>query len=68
MPEGLAAADHFDTYYGPLTKPINFSQAHGLQCGYPSSPPAVGHYLEVPDTVPTPATGQGVYYVTTVTH
>ncbi len=68
MPEGLPAADHFDTYYGPLVKPIDFSQAHGLQCDYPAGPPALGDYLEVADTVPTPASGQGVYYVTAVTH
>ena len=68
MPEGLPAADHFDTCYGPLVKPIDFSQAQGLQCDYPSSPPAVGDYLEVADTVPTPAPGEGVYYVTAVTH
>jgi hypothetical protein len=68
MPEGLPAADHFDTYYGPLVKPINFSQAHGLRCDYPSKTPSVGDYLEVADTVPTPAPGQGVYYVTAVTH
>lgn len=68
MPEGLPAADHFDTYYGPLVKPIDFSQAHPLQCDYPGSPPAVGDYLAVADTVPTPAPGHGVYYVTAVTH
>jgi hypothetical protein len=39
---------------------------HGLQCSYPTTPPAVGDYLEVADT--TPAPGQGVYYVTAVTH
>jgi hypothetical protein len=68
MPEGLPASDHFDTYYGPLVKPIDFSQARGLQCSYPSSPPSVGEYLEVADSVPTPAPGHGYYYVTAVTH
>ena len=38
----VAAADHFDTYYGPLTHPIDFSQAQGLACGYPAAVPAVG--------------------------
>jgi hypothetical protein len=68
MPEGLSGAAYFDTYYGPLVKPIDFSQAQGLQCGYPSSPPSVGDYLEVADAVPTPAPGYGVYYVTAVTY
>ena len=29
---------------------------------------AVGDYLQVADTLPTPAPGQGLYYVTAVTH
>ena len=28
MPEGMAGADHFDTYWGPLVHPIDFTQAH----------------------------------------
>jgi hypothetical protein len=68
MPEGLPAADHFDTYYGPLVKPIDFSQAQGLQCDYPATPPVIGDYLEVADSVPMPAPGRGYYYVTAVTH
>jgi hypothetical protein len=68
MPEGMAGADHFDTYWGPLTKPIDFTQAHPLACDYPTSPPHVGDYLAVADTVPTPATGQGVYYLTAATY
>ncbi len=67
MPEGMAGADHFDTYWGPLTHPINFTQAHALQCSYPVAAPHVGDYLTVADTVPTPAPGQGVYYVTAAT-
>jgi hypothetical protein len=68
MPEGMAGADHFDTYWGALTKPIDFTQAHPLACNYPATPPHVGDYLSVPDTVPTPMPGQGVYYVTSATH
>ena len=34
---------------------------------YPSAAPHVGDYLSVVDTVPTPAPGQGVYYVTAAT-
>jgi hypothetical protein len=68
MPEGMAGADHFDTYWGPLTRPIDFTQAHPLQCGYPVAPPHVGDYLAVADTVPTPAPGQGVYYITAATY
>ena len=43
-------------------------QAHPLQCNYPATPPHVGDYLTVADTVPTPAPGQGVYYVTAATY
>ena len=68
MPEGMAGADHFDSYWGPLSHPINFTQAHPLQCGYPAVPPHVGDYLTVTDTVPTPAPGQGVFYVTAATY
>jgi hypothetical protein len=31
MPEGMAGADHFDTYWGNLSKSIDFTQAHPLQ-------------------------------------
>ena len=67
-PEGFAAADHFDTYWGHLTHPLDFTQAHPLQCNYPAAAPHVGDYLTVADTVPTPAPGQGVYYVTSATY
>jgi hypothetical protein len=67
MPDGMPAADRFDTYWGPLTKPIDFTQAHPLACDYPASAPAVGDYLEVPDSTPTPEPGQGFYFVTAVT-
>jgi hypothetical protein len=68
MPEGMAGADHFDTYSGPLTKPLDFAHAQPLQCDYPTTPPAVGDYLTVPDTVPTPPPAQGVYYLTSATY
>jgi hypothetical protein len=32
------------------------------------TPPHVGDYLTVADAVPTPAPGQGVYYVTATTY
>lgn len=67
-PEGLPAADYFDTYYGELTNPIDFTQAQSLQCGYPASPPSVGDYLTVNDSLLDPAPGTGRYYVTAVTH
>jgi hypothetical protein len=63
-PEGMAGADSFDTYWGNLTKPLDFTQAHPLACDYPAAAPHVGDYLSVADTVPTPAPGQGVYYIT----
>ena len=68
MPEGMAGADHFDTYWGSLAHPLDFTQAHPLACDYPASAPHVGDYLTVPDTVPTPAPGQGIYYVTSATY
>jgi hypothetical protein len=68
MPEGMLAADHFDTYWGNLAHPVDFAQAHPLQCGYPATAPHVGDYLTVADTVPTPSPGQGVYYVTAATY
>jgi len=67
MPEGMAGADHFDTYWGILAHPIDFTQAHPLQCGYPAAP-HLGDYLTVADTVPTPPPGEGVYYVTSSTY
>jgi hypothetical protein len=68
MPEGLGGADHFDTYWGPLTKPIDFTQAHPLQCGYPATPPHVGDYETVNDTLPTPTADSGYYYLTATTY
>ena len=68
MPEGFQAADWFDTYYGELTNPIDFSQAQALQWGYPAPPPSVGDYLTVADALPDPVPGQGRYYVTAVTY
>ena len=68
MPEGMAGADHFDTYWGNLAHPLDFPQAHPLQSNYPAAPPHVGDYLTVADTVPTPAPGQGAYYVTSATY
>jgi len=68
MPEGLGGADHFDTYYGPLTRPLDFTQAQPLQCDYPAAPPQVGDYLTVADTLPNPPAGTGRYYVTSATY
>ena len=68
MPEGMAGADHFDTYWGPLTHPLDFTQAHPLQCGYPAAAPHVGDYLSVNDPLPDPEPGTGRYYVTSATY
>jgi len=68
MPEGLQYADYFDTYYGDLATVGDWSQARPLQCGYPATPPSVGDYVTVDDTLPDPAPGTGRYYVTAVTH
>ena len=67
-PEGLRAADQFDTYWGSVTRPLDLSQAHPLQCAYPDHQPQVGEYLTFPDAAPTPAPGRAVYYLTSVTY
>ncbi len=68
MPEGMPAADHFDTYWGDLAPRVDFTQAHPLQCSYPASPPRVGDYLTVADPLPNPGAGQGRWYVTAATY
>ena len=68
MPEGFQFADHFDTYWGDLTTVGDWSQAQALQCGYPATAPSVGDYLTVDDTLPALESGQGRYYVTSVTY
>src|SRR5260221_5943665 len=35
---------------------------------HPAAAPHVGDYLTVADTVPTPAPGQGIYYITSATY
>jgi hypothetical protein len=67
-PEGFERADWFDTFYGPLSKPITFAAASPLRCGYPSTPPDAGDYLSVFDATPTPFPGQGFYFLTAVHH
>ena len=51
MPEGLQYADYFDTYRGDLATVGGWSQAQPSQCGYPATPPSVGDYLTVEDTL-----------------
>ena len=68
MPEGFQFADRFDTYVGDLSTVGDWSQAQPLQCSYPASPPSVGDFLTVEDTLPTPAVGQGYYYLTAVNY
>ncbi len=68
MPEGLPAADWFDTYYGDLATVGDWSQAQPLECEYPATMPAVGEYLAVDDPLPNPSPGSGRYYVTAVNY
>ena len=56
-----------DTYYGSIGN-YDFSQAQPLQCGFPATPPNVGDYLTVADTLPTPGVGQGYWYLTAVNY
>ena len=67
MPEGMEGADWFDTYYGNVTKPLDLGQAQPLQCAYPATVPSTGDYLTVADTVPNPAPGSALYYLTAAT-
>ena len=53
---------------GATSQDPSTSRAHPLACGYPAAPPQVGDYLTVADTVPTPAPGLGVYYITSATY
>ena len=68
LPEGLQAADHFDTYWGRISDLPDFTKAQPMSCSYPASPPAVGDFLTVMDTSPIPPLGQANYIVTAVTH
>ena len=68
IPEGLQFADYFDTYAGRLSTVGDWSKAQSLQCGYPATAPAAGDYLTVDDTLPTPPSGKGYYYVTDVNY
>lgn len=68
MPEGFQHADWFDTYYGDLSTVGDWSQAQPLQCSYPATAPALGDYLTVEDTLPTPPAGEGYYFITAATH
>ena len=68
MPDGLPAADSFDTYYGALTHPINFSDMKGLRCSYPATTPKTGDFLEAIDDTPLPPPGQGYFFVTAAHH
>jgi len=66
-PDGLQASEQFDTYYGPLVGPRDFSQAQPLRCNYPATIPQPGDYLEA-GVVPDPPSRQGYYYVTAATY
>jgi len=66
-PEGMQAVGHFDTYYGPLLGPRDFSEAQPLRCNYPATIPRPGDYLEA-GIVPDPPARQGYYYVTAATY
>ena len=49
-------------------EPLDFTQGHSFAGNDPAAQPQVGDYLTVPDTVPKPAPGEGVYYVASATH
>lgn len=68
MPDGFRAADHFDAYWGAVTRPLDLSSAQPLQCSYPDAPPHVGDYLSIAAPVPTPAPGHANYVLTAVTY
>ncbi len=66
-PEGLRGAEHFDTYVGPVTRPLDLAQAQPLQCGYPGTPPQPGAIQTISTTIPDPAPGSATYVLTAVT-
>ncbi len=66
-PEGFERAEAFDTYWGVLSQPLDLAAARPLRCAYPAAPPNAGDYLTVGDTVPAPAPGSGVFFLTSVT-
>lgn len=68
MPEGFRAAEHFDSYWGAVTNPLDLSQAQPLQCNYPDTQPQVGDYMSIATPVPTPAPGHANYVLTAVTY
>ena len=65
-PEGLAAAERFDTYWGHVEDLPDFTVANPMQCNYPATPPTGGTYLTVTDTSPAPVVGHANYTVTAV--
>ncbi len=67
MPEGMPAVDHFDTYIGEVTNPLDLSRAQPLKCAYPDQPPKAGDYLTLPEP-PRPAPGHATYVLTAVTY
>ncbi len=68
QPLGFAGVDHFDTYWGALTQPLDLSNAHPLQCAYSSTPTNPGDYLTIDVPVPNPAPGEANYVLTSVTY
>ncbi len=66
-PEGFDRADYFDTYWGPLERPLDLSRAQPMSCNYPAMPPLPGTSLSVPDSTLVPAPGGGVYFLTAAT-
>ncbi len=66
-PEGFPAADHFDTYTGHLTRPLDLSAADPVQCGFPAHPPQPGDQLSLPD-IPRPSPGHASFVLTTVSY
>ena len=56
---------------GPSARVANASSSRNTiskRSPSPVTPPSVGDYLTVADTLPTPAAGQGYYYVTAETY
>lgn len=68
LPEGLPAADHFDTYWGVVKQPLDLANAQPLQCAYPSSPPSAGDDVRITAPVPTPPPGSANFVLTSVTY
>jgi len=66
-PDGFRAADSLQVWTGDLRSLPDWSQAQPLVCQAAASPNA-GQIVAIGDSLPSPAIGEGRYYVSASTH